>query len=425
MGVSGADLSISIHGSSTIKIGFRKKTGEYLPIYTQSTPARINALNNKLYDALDTFILKISQVSKVDINAAADAILQLHAVGADLMGDLFGIRKANVKKFMTSAFKDWRINQREVNRRPKIEIISSLDNYIPFEFYPLFETLKPEPIKNLDDLIMVASRFLGFSSIINRSFHPPNSGTRRLLCNGIIDNIPKLRVRLFKNHRLKGLREEERFLSTANNVDFYDQWPGKIPSSSAYMDELSQYLWYAAGTTESDNTKSKVLLDHIHYFSCHINPDSNKTNEYRMHLTFPNNSFFSLYKDVYVGITDLSERFNQMEDRDSTTTYPLIFLNACGSNRRTTSGVTSFPDLFLRNGNRGIIGTEAAIPDQYANKFAASFYKYLMQGKPIGEAIFSSKWDMLDNYNPICLLYTFYGNPDLRVTRPSDGYRTV
>jgi hypothetical protein len=76
--------------------------------------------------------------------------------------------------------------------------------------------------------------------------------------------------------------------------------------------------------------------------------------------------------------------------------------------------------LFLvENGNRGFIGTETRIPDQYAAAFSEQFYTELLQGRPLGEAVHAARWTLLRRHNnPLGILYTVYADPDMRVRKP-------
>jgi CHAT domain-containing protein len=99
---------------------------------------------------------------------------------------------------------------------------------------------------------------------------------------------------------------------------------------------------------------------------------------------------------------------------------PLVFLNACGTSAITPGGVASFPSLFLKNGNRGFIGSETRISDKVAAAFSRSFYGEFVAGQSLGEAVKAAKWALLRQYNnPLGILYTNYANPDIRVLKPS------
>jgi hypothetical protein len=86
----------------------------------------------------------------------------------------------------------------------------------------------------------------------------------------------------------------------------------------------------------------------------------------------------------------------------------------------TPNGITSFPEMFLFNvGNRGVIGTETRIPDQFAAEFSEQFYLNLVRGATLGMAVFNARWTLLKRRNnPLGLLYSVYANPYATVRKP-------
>jgi hypothetical protein len=82
----------------------------------------------------------------------------------------------------------------------------------------------------------------------------------------------------------------------------------------------------------------------------------------------------------------------------------------------------SFPEFFLDQESLGVVGTLCDISDDVAAHFAAVFYEALLRGRTVGEAMYDARWHLMDRHrNPLGLLYTFYGNPDLKVTHSRAG----
>src|SRR5262249_16558101 len=103
---------------------------------------------------------------------------------------------------------------------------------------------------------------------------------------------------------------------------------------------------------------------------------------------------------------------------------PLVFLNACRGAQVRPGAITSFPHFFLHPkkgcGSRGVIGTEANVPDYFAAAFSELFYLYLLSGDNLGEAIFNTKRHLLrEQVNPLGILYTIYAYPNIRVQLPN------
>lgn len=98
---------------------------------------------------------------------------------------------------------------------------------------------------------------------------------------------------------------------------------------------------------------------------------------------------------------------------------PLIFMNAC-----TTSGTTElytelagWADGFLRCGSGAFIGTLWEVRDSSAQKFSGTFYKELLSGQTLGDAMQAARNRLrIENPgDPTPLAYTLYGNPLARM----------
>ena len=76
--------------------------------------------------------------------------------------------------------------------------------------------------------------------------------------------------------------------------------------------------------------------------------------------------------------------------------------------------VYSWPEWFLRNGHRGVIGTTALVPDRAAAEFSKFFYKALLARRPLGESIVHARRELLSSYgNPLGVLYVLHADPNI------------
>ncbi len=103
--------------------------------------------------------------------------------------------------------------------------------------------------------------------------------------------------------------------------------------------------------------------------------------------------------------------------------YPLVVLNACGTGMRDPFRTSNWVLLFWEQGAGGIVATEARVPDEFAARFSREFYKHLLDGKQIGEALFEARrffWEQPESHpehNPIGLVYSLYSSPSLRIEK--------
>ena len=277
----------------------------------------------------------------------------------------------------------------------------------------------------------MAARFLGFSTISHRVLivgeekdkdedeDEEAESTSPVLPDLVLDNVPKLKVRLFQHAGLDGTKDELEFFSGSSWAELRGPWPGELLDPAQFTDGLAGQLWKArVSASEIDEEVS----DQIQHFSCHCNTEPDDYQEHSLYLAHKKDSWFdrtfSRSSQRRVTIGDLERKFGRFPERHSET-RPLIFFNACGSSRLTASGVTSFPDIFLEIGNRGFIGSETKVPDRFAAAFAKQFYWNLIRGAPLGEAIYKARWRLLkDIYNPLGILYSAYADPNLKVAKP-------
>jgi hypothetical protein len=79
--------------------------------------------------------------------------------------------------------------------------------------------------------------------------------------------------------------------------------------------------------------------------------------------------------------------------------------------------VSLIDTLLLFTESRAVLATEAEILFPFAAQFSRRVYRHLLDGKPLGEAVYFARLDLVrSDCNPIGILYTLYGDPDLHVS---------
>lgn len=99
--------------------------------------------------------------------------------------------------------------------------------------------------------------------------------------------------------------------------------------------------------------------------------------------------------------------------------HPLVFLNACetGQGGYTLTGIGGWAERFISWAKcSGFIGSIWQADDETAYKFAVAFYRYLLSGKPIGEAVRMARLAIRRDGDPTWLSYTLYAHPLAVVT---------
>lgn len=95
----------------------------------------------------------------------------------------------------------------------------------------------------------------------------------------------------------------------------------------------------------------------------------------------------------------------------------LIFCNACTS-AQTSSGQEGLVNAFLSNGTSAYIGTIWSVEDELAKEISSDFYRYIIHGKAIGEALRLARLDSFEKNHWRSIswaAYILYGNPTIRI----------
>jgi|GEM_PF-1714945 len=94
--------------------------------------------------------------------------------------------------------------------------------------------------------------------------------------------------------------------------------------------------------------------------------------------------------------------------------HPLVFLNACetGQGGYTLTDLGGWVKKFINEArSSGFIGSIWQAEDESAAKFAVAFYKHLLEGMSIGEAVRLARLSIWRENDPTWLSYTVYANP--------------
>ncbi|UCE26581.1 MAG: CHAT domain-containing protein, partial [Candidatus Coatesbacteria bacterium] len=92
---------------------------------------------------------------------------------------------------------------------------------------------------------------------------------------------------------------------------------------------------------------------------------------------------------------------------------PLVFLNACqvGRSAMSLTGIGGWAEQFLDAGAAAFIGAYWSVYDQPAHDFCEAFYRRLLAGTPIGQAVQEARAEIKPLGDPTWLAYTVFANP--------------
>jgi hypothetical protein len=99
--------------------------------------------------------------------------------------------------------------------------------------------------------------------------------------------------------------------------------------------------------------------------------------------------------------------------------HPFIFLNSCevGQAVRTLAGLGGFPNAFLRMGAAAVVAPLWSVDDVVAEKVCKLFYKHVLSGKSLGEAMKSIRAQAFDSGTDTFASYCYYGDPRATAVR--------
>ena len=406
-GAAPARVSVHVLPSETFtKVRF-SSTKRNVPTLTLTLDGKDRV--ERALEELDSGLLEVKEALPA-LDASDDHLASAYSAFEDL-GDvlwytLFGNDEAaihGIQKFWKSAMPF----ARDPRSLPLV-VECVADTPFPVEYLPLLGSFTTAPATNRADLLDRFRSFVGFSCLVQRrTMAPQSAGTLNLAA----DTEGRLPVRYLQYDTLPGACSE---------LAWFTRFSQRVRLEGPYPDAQ-----WAVGLPEQIFDPRMLLAgglrdvpDQIQHFSCHCYTKARTPLDSEIELSGPGSSIRLRLRDIGKDLVRLSRR-SALREFD----LPLVFLNACGTARMQADGSFSFPQLFLKNKNRGFIGTEIEMPDDVASAFSAAFYERLLQwGMPLGRAMLESRCYLLyEHGNPLGIAYTSYADPELRVGSVEEG----
>jgi hypothetical protein len=93
---------------------------------------------------------------------------------------------------------------------------------------------------------------------------------------------------------------------------------------------------------------------------------------------------------------------------------PVVFLNSCSSGAFSSLSLLNFHAKFKSAGAAGLIVTDFSVPVAFAAAFGQEIIRRYLHGQKLGEALLEFRRQLLDQKNPLGLLYSLQCPMDLR-----------
>ena len=185
----------------------------------------------------------------------------------------------------------------------------------------------------------------------------------------------------------------------------------------AIRDEMDKHPGLISATLKSDKVKSVYLQEHIRYFDIlHYagHADYDFANPSRSGWLLKDGKFTSTDITRMIGVNPLPA---------------LVFSNACHSGRTEEWSIMegygerifSLANTFLLAGVQHYVGTFWEILGEPSSRFALAFYRFVIEGLPVGECIRKSRLELIKQYGEDTIVwasYMLYGDPSYRYFQP-------
>jgi hypothetical protein len=252
-------------------------------------------------------------------------------------------------------------------------------------------------------LVRFARSFLGFSGVVKRTLSDIPTAQ-----DATLRNDPALPVKLLYDATLVGAQKEAEFFSSARYFSFERPWPG----DPANQEDLRRQLTSFIVDPKEGIDRRLDAPDQILHFACHCDTEWESPERYSIRLSGVGGP------KLTITMQELEADLYGSSVPHKDVSLPLVFMNACGTGK-ILAGAVSYPKVFLSRGNRGFVGTETRIPDAFAAAFSERFYRNLLGGLTLGDAVYDAKLHFLTKRkNPMGILYTAYADTDIHVKRP-------
>jgi hypothetical protein len=264
-------------------------------------------------------------------------------------------------------------------------------------------------VVNRETLMEFCGAFMGFGTVVRRSILDKRRKEMERSQDSELNNDGGLPMKLFQYAGLRGVQRERAFFQRQSKavVDLEAPWPKRAVSPDEACKTCARVIY---DPRLSFVGRQRKVPDQVQHFACHCDATDL---DFEISLAADEGSV------VHIPLAAMRLELTEIvviHPKQRSFSLPMIFMNACESSVLEAEIASSFPDFFLQQGNRAFIGTETAIPDDVSAKFSQYFYSALWGGATVGLALNAAKWELLENHgNPLGLLYTLYGDPDLRV----------
>jgi hypothetical protein len=140
---------------------------------------------------------------------------------------------------------------------------------------------------------------------------------------------------------------------------------------------------------------------------------------------------YDLLSETFIKLTKGYLLLRELRHMNLSQSQPLVFLNMCESAQIFPNISEGLIDVFLKNGARGVIGTEIPMLPSFADLFSRILFEELFyqrdeEGRPmsVGRVLFNLRRKFLAMGNPLGFAYTFFGDGTTRLSKSLPNIRS-
>jgi hypothetical protein len=355
-----------------------------------------------VYEALRRTLTEIHDLAGDDLEppaeAARSAATKLLELSSRVAYGLFGSRD---RSRLHEAARLLAPGALDPGTEPRIvEVCTPPDFDYPFELFAW------RPTDGIQDFRLSIRRLLGMSAVVRRRIQYLNEPQP----DQTIANDPVLPLTIFEHPGLteSSERESEYLSQLTDLISVYGPWPR---AGDLAADDAVRHLLQSRVSLDGSPRSCGSSVIHL---ACHCDTEQAVSDDYVLRIGARDGG------DIRLG--RLKTLYESPESMAAPIPRPLVFLNACGTAVPQGAERTSFTEFFLDRQSLGVVGTLCDISNDVAAHFARVFYEALLRGETVGQAMYAARWHLMERHgNPLGILYTFHGNPDLKLARPRPG----
>jgi hypothetical protein len=374
----------------------RTKDGSALPLHINGANERISTIRRELPFLLTDFRNAVLSVD-IDLDDARmrNAVFHLKALSYYLVDLLVRGSGFDAGSFAIALARHLHpvLVARNMDSAPLIELAApdgdELASLLPVELIPLPNVRESE-----------LTAFLAFHAVIVR---------RR----AEVSRVPLGRQRIpthffaYRGTTLKGAARQLQYFNRKEQLTLEPNWPAQdLAAGPGAIEDLAQRL--IGLLTTPARSPRKIAHFHCHFIPGGVNP----AGQFAPVATLD----FGCLK---ISVPSLRGTMVQSSlSQNAWRGEVLVFLNACQTASTGGIGGNLIGHLFAA-GFKHIIGSETLIPDRLSAYFAEKVYDALLAGNTLGMAVYHARRNLIeDRGNPGGVLWSVYGDPDLRL-RPA------